>query len=111
MSRINWTNVYVVSGRCSRSAPWLGRGASPEEGLGIFVPRGEEVIDGCNKFVDAEEGITADAFVGEFGKPSLDQVQPTATGGDIVDHEAGMLPQPGFDLCSAVGPVVVHDDV
>jgi hypothetical protein len=66
-------------------------GRSPDEGLGIFVPRGEEVIDGGDKFVDAEEGITADALVGEFSKPSLDQVQPTTAGGHIVDHEAGCL--------------------
>ena len=63
-------------------------GRSPDEGLWILVPRGEEVIDGGDQFFDAKEGIAADAFVGEFSEPSLDQVQPTATGGHIVDHEA-----------------------
>lgn len=84
---------------------------SPDERLGVFVPRGEEVIDGGDEFVDAEERITADAFVGEFGEPSLDQVQPTATGGHIVNRETGMFPQPGLNLWCTVSPVVVHDDV
>ena len=86
-------------------------GRSPKERLRVFVPRGQELVDRGNEFVDAEERITANAFVGEFSEPSLNQVQPAAAGWHIVDYKAAMFAQPTFDCGGAMSPIVVHDEV
>ena len=38
-------------------------GCGPDKGFGIFVPGDEEVVDGGDKFIDAEEGIATDALL------------------------------------------------
>ena len=83
----------------------------PNEGLRIFIPHDKELVDRGDEIVDAEERITANAFVGEFREPAFNQVQPAAACWHIVDYKAAMFPQPGFDFGGAMRPVVVHDDV
>ena len=83
----------------------------PNERLRIFVPGGQELVDGGDEFVDAEKRITANASVGEFSEPSLNQVQPAAARWHLVDYKAAMFAQPGLDFGSAMSPVVVHNDV
>ena len=85
--------------------------AVPNERLRIFVPRRQEVVDRGNEFLNAEERVAADAFVGEFGEPSLNQVQPTTAGWNIVDDKAAMFAQPCLDFGRSMSPVVVHHDV
>ena len=84
---------------------------SPNEGLRIFIPHDKELVDRGDEVVDAEERITANAFVREFREPAFNQVQPAAACWHIVDYKAAMFPQPGFDFGGAMRPVVVHDDV
>ena len=84
---------------------------SPNEWLWVLVPGCQEFVDRGDEIVDAEERITANAFVREFSKPAFNQVQPAAACGHIVDYKAAIFPQPGFDFGGAMGPVVVHDDV
>ena len=43
-----------------------------------------------------------------FGEPAFNQVEPTATGGHIVDNKARMLGEPDFDVPMSVSAVVVH---
>jgi hypothetical protein len=77
----------------------------------MFVPSGQEFLDRGNQIVNAQERTTADAFVGQFREPAFDQVQPTATGRDVVHREARMLRQPSLDLGRAVSAVIVHHQV
>ena len=46
-------------------------GGSPHEWFGVVVPSGQKLVDGSYEIVDAEEGIAANAFIGQFGKPAL----------------------------------------
>ena len=78
-------------------------GGGPDERLGRCVPSGQEIFDGGGEISDAEKGIAADALVGQLGKPTLDEVEPTATGGHAMQDEARVLFEPSFDLDRAVG--------
>src|SRR3954464_7085957 len=60
---------------------------SPNKRLRIFVPGGKELVDRSDKVSHAEERITANSFVGEFGEPAFNQVQPAAACGHIVDDK------------------------
>ena len=74
----------------------------------MLVPGREEFFNGGDQIGDVEKGTAADAFVGEFSKPAFNQVQPTATGGDIVDYVARMLREPSFNVRVPVRAVIVH---
>ena len=59
----------------------------------------------------AREAVATDALGGQFSKPTLDEVEPTATGGHEVKHETRMLFEPGFDLGMSVSAIVVDHQV
>lgn len=68
----------------------IGRGR-PDEGPGLLVVDGQELIDGGGQVGHAPEDAAAKALVGELAEPALDEVQPGRAGGDEVEDEAGML--------------------
>src|SRR4051812_12696251 len=45
---------------------------------------------------------SANSFVGEFGEPAFNQVQPAAACGHIVDDKTTMFAQPVFDFGGAM---------
>ena len=53
----------------------------------------------------------ADELVGEQAEPAPDLVDPAGSGRGEVDMEPGVTGQPGLDLGSLVGAVVVGDQV
>ncbi len=53
----------------------------------------------------------AEFTVGQLGEPPLDQVEPGRAGRGEVQMEPGMSDQPGLDLRSLVGGVVVAHQV
>lgn len=83
-------------------------GGCPYEGLGVGIPRGEELVDGLFQILDADEHPTTKPFARQFSKPTLDQIQPTGTGGNEVRDEAGMPPEPVLHSGMFVRAVVVH---
>ena|SRR5688572_3142111 len=83
----------------------------PDKWPWILIPGGEKLSDSSFEIRDAEERVPADAFVGQFGEPALDEVQPAAAGGHVVDNKARMLAEPRFNVGVPVGAVVVHDEV
>src|SRR5437763_14819133 len=83
----------------------------PNEWLRMYVPYGYEVLKPGDQIVDAQERIAADALVGHFREPAFDQIQPTATGGDVVHHEAWTLRHPCLNLGCAMSAVIVHHQV
>ncbi len=80
-------------------------------GLGFSFQAARNSSIAAIRVVDAQEGIAADALVGQLGEPAFNQVQPTATGGNIVHHKAGMSVEPSLHLGGAMSAVVVHDQV
>ena len=52
----------------------LVRGSGPNEGFGIFVVHLDVLADGRFQVVYASEHATSNSLVGEFGEPSLHQV-------------------------------------
>jgi hypothetical protein len=67
------------------------------KGLG-FIPSGRELLNGGDEIGHVEKGATANPLVSQLGKPTLNRVQPTATGGHKMRHETRMSFEPGFDL-------------
>jgi hypothetical protein len=82
--------------------------SGPNEGLGVLIPDTEELLNRCDEIGHAEEGTAANPLIGQFGKPTLDQVQPTATGGHEVRDKTRVSVEPRFDLYRAMSAVVVH---
>ena len=70
----------------------------PVKGFGILIPGGQEFFNRGDQVIDAEKGISADAFVGQFCKPSLNEVKPAATGRHIVNNKVGCLSSQAFAL-------------
>jgi len=56
--------------------------------LWVLVPSLQERVDGGLEVGYAAEDATADGLAIEFAKPAFDQVQPTGTGRDKVEHKA-----------------------
>jgi hypothetical protein len=79
----------------------------PDERPGTCIPGSQKILNCGREISDAKKGIVADALVGQLGKPTLDEVEPTATGGHAMQDEAGMLLEPSLDLDGAVRTVVV----
>src|SRR5208283_959814 len=65
-------------------------GRGPDKRFRLFVPDCQEFVNGGDQFVNAVKGSAANAFVGQLTKPALYQVQPTATGGHVVQDKAGI---------------------
>jgi hypothetical protein len=86
-------------------------GSGPHERLGIFVPGRQELVDSHLQICHAAEDSTPDGFVIQDAEPTLDQVQPTGTGGDKVKHETRMAFQPSPHMGMFVSPVVIDDQM
>src|SRR5712692_7862766 len=82
--------------------------AIPEAGAGRGLP---VFADGGFQILHAAKHAAANPLVGEFGEPSLDQVDPGAIGRREVDMEPWALGEPLPDDRRFVGAVVVHDEV
>ena len=59
----------------------------------------------------AAEHTAPNPFVGEFGEPSLDQIDPGAVGGREVHMEARALGEPVPDDRRLVSAVVIQDEM
>src|SRR6185312_5351741 len=59
----------------------------------------------------ASEVAPAQALLGEFGKPTLDQVKPRRTGGSVRNMKARMFRQPLRNIVMLMSTVIVHDQM
>jgi hypothetical protein len=82
-------------------------GGGPDERPGTCIPGGQKILNRGREIGNAKKGIAADALVGQLRKPTLDEVEPTATGGHAMQDEAGMLLEPSLDLDGTVSAVIV----
>jgi len=71
----------------------------------------EEDVDRQLQVGNAAEYTTTDSFLVEVTEPSLDQIQPTGTGGYEVDCKPRMTFQPLPNLLVFVGAIVVHNQM
>ena len=83
-------------------------GRCPDERSGMFIPYGQEFRDRLLQILHAVERSPAHTLGGQFGKPTLDEIKPTGTGGHQVGDETRMRLQPSSHLGLLVSPVVVH---
>ena len=81
----------------------------PDEGLGIIIGFGDELIDGCLQVGHGFEDTALETVSGELGEISLDGVEPGARGRHEVEDEARMTGEPGAYLGMLVGGIVVED--
>src|SRR5580658_100274 len=88
----------------------LDRGR-PDEGLRIFVPGAQELIDRALQMRHAHEAAPTYRLIGQFSEPTLYQIQPARTGRNKVTDEARMLLQPSLHMRLFVRAVVVHDQM
>ena len=61
------------------------------KGFGLLFHAARNSLIALTSFVDAEERISPDTLVGQFGEPALNQVEPAATGRYLVNYKARML--------------------
>ena len=69
----------------------------------------EVVSDGSYQVWHTPEASPTQAFIREFAKPALDQVQPGTRSRNKVQMEPGVPPEPGLHARMLVGSIVVHD--
>ena len=89
----------------------LVRRLGPNEGCGIFIVDVDVFTNGGFQFLHTAKHAAANPFVGQFGEPSLDQIDPGTVGGREVDMKSGALSEPFPDEGRFVRAVVVHDDM
>jgi hypothetical protein len=89
----------------------LVRRLGPHEWRGIFVVDVDVFTNGCFQVFHAAKHAPSYPFVGEFGEPSFDQVDPGTVGRCEVNMEAGTLGEPFPDKGRFVRAVVVHHDM
>ncbi len=99
------------AGKAGHAVENLIGSAGPDEWFRIFVVDLDESANGRLKLFDAAERAAPDPFVGEFGEPSLHQVQPGAVCGREVNVKTGPLEQPVPDESSLVRAVVIQNQV
>jgi hypothetical protein len=83
----------------------------PHKRSGMFVPRRQEFRDRLLQVPDTVERAPTHALGGQFGKPALNEIEPTGTGRYKVRDEARMLPEPGSHFGMLVRAVVIHHQV
>ena len=66
-------------------------------GLGSSLWSVDEGVDRGDEVRDAAEDAPSETLLGELPEPALDEVEPRRARGREVEHEAGMLLQPGAD--------------
>ncbi len=80
--------------------PDLVDSGGPHKRSGIGIPSHHEVFDGLLQIRHAVKRSPAHRFLTQLGEPAFDQVQPTGTGGNEVQHKARMFVEPARIHCS-----------
>ena len=89
-------------------ALWIG---GPDEGFGIGVCLGDEVVDGNLQVHDGSEHASLEATARELGEEAFDRIEPGCRGRGEVERPAGMPCQPLAYLRMLVGRIVIDDGV
>jgi len=83
----------------------------PDERLRVLVPRRGECVDRRLQFVHATEHTSSDRLLIQVAEPTFNQIQPTGTGRDEVEHETRVTLKPGLHLLVLVGSIVAYNQV
>ena len=83
----------------------------PGEGFWIIIGLGDEAVNGCLEIDNGSEYPAFESALGEFGKETLDGVEPRAGGWREVEDESRVAGEPLTHLRMLVGGVIVEDDV
>jgi hypothetical protein len=86
-------------------------GSGPDERLGMFVVHGDKFADRRFEILHTAKHVTANSFVGEFGKPALDQVDPGPVGGREVNMKVGALGEPVPDERRVMRAVIIYNEM
>jgi len=72
----SWVSLECTASIASNAVQNLISGSGPNERLGIFVVHINKLANPRFQFPDTAECTAPNSFVGEFGEPSLYQIQP-----------------------------------
>src|SRR5215216_2350773 len=86
---------------------FIKRGSGPAQGMGGGVPQGDEGGDGIGQCPKMREVRVAQAFAGEDTEPLLHLIHPRAMHGGEMEHEPGMVGQPGAGEAAMMDAAVV----
>src|SRR5271167_4284150 len=103
--------VESALGITSDTGEDLVRRFGPNERRGIFIVYVDVLANRGLQFLYAAKHAAANAFVGEFGEPSLDQVDPGTIGGCEVNMKPRALGQPLSDDRRFVRTIVIQDEM
>src|SRR5207253_738473 len=114
-SRNKWRDCRGLKVECALSESRDARedlisGLGPGERLEIRMMCVDEVANSRFALHDAAVATTTQLFIGELGKPALDEIQPRAIGRREMHMKARPLGQPIADQRGLVRAVVVHDE-
>src|ERR1700687_205123 len=98
-------------GVASNAGQNLVGGLGPNEGCGIFVVDLDKLADRRFQILHAAKHTTSNPFVGEFGEPALNQVDPRTVGRREVNVEPWALGKPVPDDGCFVSRVVVDNEM
>jgi hypothetical protein len=104
-------NSDLALGETSDAGQDFVRRFRPNKRLGIFVVRADVFANGGFQFFRTSEYAASNSLVGNFGEPTLHQVDPRRVGGRKVQMESRPFSEPCPDERRLVGTVVIHDDV
>ena len=86
-------------------------GFGPDEVGWILVMYVDVLADGGFQVFHTSKHAPSNALIGEFGEPSLHQIDPGTVGGGEVDMKSGSFSEPFPDDGCFMRAVVVHDDM
>jgi hypothetical protein len=78
----------------------------PGEGFWIIIGLGDEAVNGCLEIDNGSEYPAFESALGEFGKETLDGVEPRAGGWREVEDESRVAGEPLTHLRMLVGGVL-----
>lgn len=86
-------------------------GGSPHKRFWILVPGFQEQADGGLQIWHAAKDPATNCLVIQGSEPALDQVHPTGTSRDKMEHETRMALEPSLHIRMLVRPVVIQDEM
>jgi hypothetical protein len=81
---------------------------APFEGSGLFIVRGDEVIDRFAQLFDIDKAGSLKRLAAQNAKPAFNLIKPGSVGGRKVQMHVGMVASPAWSLKTATLRLLGH---